>query len=672
MQAGTSRVRDRRRTGAGEGRRRVIIEGVKPEIDCGRFPIKRTVGEDVVVEADVFTDGHDTVACRLLWKHRSARTWRETPMEPLGNDRWRATFTADQLGRYQYTLDAWIDAFGTWRSDLRKRIAAEQDVSVDLLIGARLVASAAERARGRDRATLEQAAQRLGAADEDVVARTAFAIDDALATIVLRYPDRTHGTAYERILEVVVDPAIAGFSAWYELFPRSASSAPGRHGTLRDVEARLPYVKELGFDVLYLPPIHPIGESRRKGPNNAPEGAPGAIGSPWGIGSRHGGHKSVHPDLGTIEDVRRLAKSARAMGIELALDIAFQASPDHPYVQDHEDWFRKRPDGTIQYAENPPKKYQDIYPFDFDNERWAALWRELESVFLFWIEHGVRIFRVDNPHTKPFPFWEWLIARIKAKHPDVVLLSEAFTRPRIMYRLAKLGFTQSYTYFAWRNHGYELQEYLEELTQTDVVEYFRPNFWPNTPDILTEFLQTGGRPAFVQRIVLAATLSANYGIYGPAYELLEHRPREAGSEEYLDSEKYQIREWDLDRHDSLRHFIARLNRIRRDNRALHENRSLRFHRVDNPQILAYTKRTADLESVILTVVNLDPRHTHSGWVEVPIRELGIDDREAYEVHDLLSDARYTWHGAWNYVQLDPHVLPAHILRVHLPVRAPAD
>jgi starch synthase (maltosyl-transferring) len=650
----------------------VIIEGVRPEIDCGRFPIKRTIGEEVVVEADVFADGHDTVACRLLWKHRSGRTWRETPMEPLGNDRWRAQFTADQLGRYQYTLDGWVDAFGTWRSDLRKRVAAEQDVTVDLLIGANLIEAAAGRARGRDRQTLEQAVERLRAAAEDVEARAAFALDDTLATVVLRYPDRANAAVYARILEVVVDPEIASFSAWYELFPRSTSPEPGRHGTFRDVEARLPYVKELGFDVLYLPPIHPIGESRRKGPNNAPEGAPGDVGSPWGIGSTHGGHKSVHPELGTLEDLRRLVKKARGMGIELALDIAFQAAPDHPYVREHPEWFRARPDGTIQYAENPPKKYQDIYPFDFDNERWAALWRELESVFLFWIEQGVLIFRVDNPHTKPFPFWEWLIARVKAKHPEVVFLSEAFTRPRIMYRLAKLGFTQSYTYFAWRNERTELEEYLEELTQTDVVEFFRPNVWPNTPDILTEFLQTGGRPAFAQRIVLAATLSSNYGIYGPAYELLEHRPREAGGEEYLDSEKYQIRSWNLERPDSLRHFIARLNRIRREHRALHGNRSLRFHRVDNPQIIAYTKRTAELDDIILTVVNLDPRRTHSAWVEVPIWELGIEQGQAYEVHDLLSDARYTWHGAWNYVRLDPHVLPAHILRVHPPVRAPAD
>jgi len=650
----------------------VIIEGVKPEIDCGRFPIKRTIGEEVVVEADVFTDGHDAVACRLLWKHRSGRSWREAPMEPLGNDRWRASFSVEQLGRYKYTLDAWVDAFGTWRNDLRKRIAAEQDVSVDLLIGAKLVAAAAERARGRDRATLRQAAEHLADETADITARASYAIDEALATIALRYPDRTYGTAYDRILEVVVDPEIAGFSAWYELFPRSASPEPGRHGTLRDVEARLPYVKELGFDVLYLPPIHPIGESRRKGPNNTPDGGPDAVGSPWGIGSKHGGHKSVHPELGTLEDVRRLAAKAREMGIELALDIAFQASPDHPYVQEHEEWFRKRPDGTIQYAENPPKKYQDIYPFDFDSESWAALWRELESVFLFWIEQGVRVFRVDNPHTKPFPFWEWVIARIKAKHPDVVLLSEAFTRPRIMYRLAKLGFTQSYTYFAWRNERRELEDYLEELTQTDVVEFFRPNFWPNTPDILTEFLQTGGRPAFILRVVLAGTLSSNYGIYGPAFELMEHVPREPGSEEYLDSEKYQLRTWDLDRPDSLRHVIARLNRIRRENPALHGNRSLRFCKVDNPQIIAYTKHTAGLENIILTAVNLDPRNTHSGWVEVPFWELGIDQDETYDVHDLLSDAHYTWRGAWNYVQLNPHVMPAHILRIQLPVRAPAD
>jgi starch synthase (maltosyl-transferring) len=668
MQPGVSRVGERKRSSASVGRRRVIIEGVRPEIDCGRFPVKRTVGESVVIEADVFADGHDAVACRLLWKHHAGRTWRETPMEPLGNDRWRASFSADQLGRYQYTIEAWTDTFGSWRRDMKKRVAAGQDVAIDLRIGADLIEATAGRARGRDRLALLQAVERLRA---DADASTGFVLDDDFASVAHRYPDRTYATVYGKVLEVVVDPERARFSAWYELFPRSAGPRPGKHGTLRDAEARLPYLKELGFDVLYLPPIHPIGESNRKGRNNAPVGQPGDIGSPWGIGSRHGGHKSVHPDLGTIEDLRRLVDRARALDIEVALDIAFQVAPDHPYVGEHPEWFRKRPDGTIQYAENPPKKYQDIYPFDFETEQWPALWKELESVFLFWIEQGVRIFRVDNPHTKPFPFWEWIITRLKARHPDVILLSEAFTRPRIMYRLAKLGFTQSYTYFAWRNEKVELTEYLEELTQTEVVEFFRPNFWPNTPDILTEFLQTGGRAAYVQRITLAATLAASYGIYGPAYELFEARPREHGSEEYLDSEKYQLRWWDLARQDSLRWFIARLNRIRRDNAALQDNRSLRFHRIDGDRMLAYSKRVEDLSNVILTIVNLDPHDTHAGWVEVPVWELGIGDDETYEVHDLLSDARYTWRGARNFVELNPHVIPAHILRVEIPVRPPA-
>jgi starch synthase (maltosyl-transferring) len=666
MPGGASRVGERQRQKAGEGRRRVIIEGVRPEIDCGRFPIKRTVDESVVVEADVFGDGHDSVSCRLLWKHRAARSWREAPMAPLGNDRWRASFCTDQLGRYQYTIEGWVDHFLTWHRDMQKRVAAGQDVSVDLLIGAELVEAAAGRARGRDRDRLLQGAARLRA-DEDMDARARFALDDEFARIPLRYPDRTHATTYGRVLEVVVDDVRARFSAWYELFPRSAGPA-GRHGTFADVEKLLPYVKELGFDVLYLPPIHPIGETNRKGRNNAPRGVRGDVGSPWGIGGRDGGHKAVHAELGTIDDLRHLVERARGFDIDVALDIAFQVSPDHPYVRDHPEWFRARPDGTIQYAENPPKKYQDIYPFDFETEQWPALWKELESVFLFWIEQGIRIFRVDNPHTKAFPFWEWLIGRVKAKHADTIFLSEAFTRPRIMYRLAKLGFTQSYTYFAWRTEKQELQEYMEELTQTDVVEFFRPNFWPNTPDILTEFLQTGGRPAFVQRVTLAATLTASYGIYGPAYELLEHRPREHGSEEYLDSEKYQLRAWDLDRADSLRWTIARLNRIRKDNPALHDNRSLRFHRIDNDWIIAYSKRTDDLSNVILTVVNLDPRTTQTGWVEVPIADLGIAEHEPYTVHDLLSDARYTWRGAWNYVALDPHVLPAHVLRVEIPAR----
>ncbi|HEY8475471.1 MAG TPA: alpha-1,4-glucan--maltose-1-phosphate maltosyltransferase [Chloroflexota bacterium] len=656
-----------------EGRRRVVIEGVQPEVDAGRFPIKRIVGDPVVVEADVFADGHDAVACRLLYGREEEADWSEAPMEPLGNDRWRGAFVVDRLGRYRYTIQGWIDRFATWQRDLAKRIEAGQDVSVDLLIGARLVEEAVERAAGADAEALRAWARALRQADgRTPPASLQQGLEHDLTPLMDRYADRRFATTYHRELAVVVDPPKARFSAWYELFPRSCSPRPGRHGTLRDCADRLPYVAAMGFDVLYLPPIHPIGHTHRKGKNNEPTAGPDDPGSPWGIGSEEGGHKAIHPELGTLDDFHYLVERARQHGVEIALDLAFQCSPDHPYVREHPEWFRHRPDGTIQYAENPPKKYQDIYPLDFETERWRELWEELKSVVQFWIDQGVRIFRVDNPHTKPFRFWEWLIGEIKAAHPEVIFLSEAFTRPKVMYHLAKLGFTQSYTYFAWRNTKWELTQYLTELTRTSVREFFRPNFWPNTPDILTEYLQHGGRPAFMARLVLAATLSASYGIYGPAFELCERRPLRPGSEEYLNSEKYEIRVWDLDRPDSLKDFIARVNRIRRENPALHDNANLTFHPVDNEQIICYSKSTADRSNVILVVVNLDPYHTQSGWVDLALDALELDPHQSFQVHDLLTDAYYLWHGPRNYVELNPHVVPAHVFKVRRKVLTERD
>jgi starch synthase (maltosyl-transferring) len=469
-------------------------------------------------------------------------------------------------------------------------------------------------------------------------------------------------TVHRRVLSVTVDRERARFSAWYEMFPRSASPEPGRHGTFADVEARLPYVAEMGFDVLYLPPIHPIGRTGRKGSNNTIRAAAGDVGSPWAIGGPEGGHKSVHPDLGTLADFLHLVKAAEKHGLEIALDVAFQTSPDHPYGREHPEWFRRRPDGTVQYAENPPKKYQDIYPFEFDGPDWRPLWRELCSVFEFWVDQGVRIFRVDNPHTKPFAFWEWVIAQVRDRHPEVIFLSEAFTRPKVMYRLAKLGFTQSYTYFAWRNEPWELKEYFTELTRTEVREYFRPNLWPNTPDILTETLQTGGRSASALRFVLAATLAASYGIYGPPFELVETTPLVAGREEYLDSEKYQLRHWDLDRPGSLRPLIARVNRVRREHPALQQDRTLRFLATDNQRLLAYAKTAPEGSDQVVTIVNLDPLWRQAGWVEVPAEPL--PGKPSYGVRDLLTDTSYTWRSdGWNYVELDPAVQPAHIMSV---------
>ncbi|HXH10747.1 MAG TPA: alpha-1,4-glucan--maltose-1-phosphate maltosyltransferase [Alphaproteobacteria bacterium] len=655
------------------GRKRVVIEGVRPAIDGGRFPIKRVRGERVVVEADAFTDGHDLLSCVVLYRRDGDAQWLTVPMQPLVNDRWCGEFTVWEVGLYRYTVKAWVDRFGSWRRDLRKKVEAGQDVAIDLLIGAEFVQQACKRATGvaaeqlRTWALILQGQHQAGSRDPVQVALSA-----ELAALMGQYPDQELASTYEQELGVIVDREKARFSAWYEMFPRSCASKPGQHGTFKDCEARLPYVAAMGFDVLYLPPIHPIGRTHRKGPNNAPTATPDDPGSPWAIGAAEGGHKAVHPQLGTLEDFRHFVAKAQEYGIDVALDIAFQCSPDHPYVNQHPEWFRWRPDDTVQYAENPPKKYQDIYPLEFETEQWQELWQELKSVVLFWIEQGVRIFRVDNPHTKPFRFWEWLIREVKQVYPEVIFLSEAFTRPKVMYRLAKLGFTQSYTYFAWRNTKPEITQYFTELTQTEVREYFRPNLWPNTPDILTEYLQLGRRPAFMVRLVLAATLGASYGIYGPAFELCEARPREPGSEEYLHSEKYEIKHWDLDRADSLKDFIARVNRIRHENPALHGDWNLRFHAVDNDQLICYSKHTDDFSNVLLVIVNLDPHHLQSGWVEVAAETLGLDDAGPYQVHDLLSDSRYLWHGHRNYVELDPHIVPAHIFRIRRRVRTERD
>ena len=654
-----------------EGRKRVVIEGVTPEIDGGMFPIKRSRGEPVAVEADVFVDGHDVISCALLFRREQETEWREAPMAALVNDRWRGMFVAAEVGRYVYTLVAWVDRFKSWRRDLEKRAEAQAHADLDMRTGALLVEEAGRRA-GAEAKKLNDWARSLGDKKQKLSDKLALALSDDLAQLVDRYPDRRFATQYSKDLSVVVDRDRARFGSWYEMFPRSSAPEPGRHGTFKDCERLLPSIASMGFDVVYLPPIHPIGRTHRKGKNNAVVGSANDPGSPWAIGADEGGHKSVHPELGTLEDFKNLVKKAGTLGIEIALDLAFQCSPDHPYVKEHPEWFRRRPDGTVQYAENPPKKYEDIYPLDFTSEQWGGLWQELLSVARFWIEQGVRIFRVDNPHTKPMPFWQWLIDEVKKQDPDVIFLAEAFTRPKVMYRLAKLGFTQSYTYFTWRNTGPELIRYFGELTATDVREYFRPNLWPNTPDILNEYLQFGGRPAFMVRLVLAATLGASYGIYGPAFELLEDRPREPGSEEYLYSEKYEIRQWNRESPDSLREFISRINQIRKENRALHGDWSLRFHEVDNEQILCYTKQSEDLSNVSAVFVKLDPHHVQSGWVKIPVETLRLDPLESYQAHDLLTGARFLWHGERNFVELHPHTAPAHILRLRRRIRREQD
>jgi starch synthase (maltosyl-transferring) len=654
-------------------RQRVVIENVKPEIDGGRFPVKRTVGQTVRVEADIHTDGHDLIAAFLMFRESDTETWSETQMIPLGNDRWAGAFRTASVGRTFYTLQAWVARFLSWQRNFSKKLEAGQEISVDLQVGALLAEEAAKRARGADRRKLLAFARSLRPGEARGVPEcVTAALDEVLGALADRYPDRSLATGYGRELPVVVDRETARFSTWYELFPRSCSKEPGRHGTFNDVAKCLPYVASMGFDVLYLPPIHPIGRTNRKGRNNAAVALPEDVGSPWAIGAAEGGHKAVHPQLGTVEQFEDLVRSVRDHGIEIAIDIAFQCAPDHPYVKEHPEWFRMRPDGTVQYAENPPKKYEDILPFDFDTPRWRELWEEMKSVVLFWAGRGVRIFRVDNPHTKPFAFWEWLIAEIKQEHPDAIFLAEAFTRPKVMYRLAKAGFTQSYTYFAWRNTKPEIEAYFRDLTQTEIREYFRPNLWPNTPDILTEQLQYGGRPAFMARLVLAATLGASYGIYGPAFELCEHTAIAPGKEEYLDSEKYEIRTWDTDRPDSLREFIALVNRIRRESPPLQADDNLRFHTVENDQLIAYSKSTEDRSDIILVVVNLDPRHTQSGWVELPLEEFGLDSAVPFQGHDLLSGARFLWQGRRFYVELDPFAVPAHIIRLRRRVRTEKD
>jgi starch synthase (maltosyl-transferring) len=654
-----------------EGRVRVVIEGVHPEIDCGQFPIKRVVGEPVVVEADVFADGHDSLSCQILYCHSADADWRTTSMRLLANGRWRAEFQVTKLGRYRYTIEGWIDPFKTWRNDLSKRFKVQDDLRVDLLIGADLLAEAAGRASAGDSVRLAECA-RLLRHGSDQESKLEVAFGDEVAELMERHPARHFPKRYDKELIVLVEREKALFSTWYEVFPRSCAPEPGRHGTFKDCEALLPYIASMGFDVLYLPPIHPIGRTFRKGKNNSAVAQPDDVGSPWAIGAEEGGHTSVHPELGTLDDFLRLAAKAKEIGLEVALDIAFQCTPDHPYALEHQEWFRKRPDGTIQYAENPPKKYQDIYPFDFETPQWPELWAELRSVVVFWIEQGVRIFRVDNPHTKALSFWQWLIGGLKEEYPDVLFLAEAFTRPQVMHRLAKLGFSQSYTYFTWRNTKPELTEYFSELTRDEISDYLRPNLWPNTPDILPEFLQVGGRPAFMIRLILAATLGSNYGIYGPAFELCENRATGLGSEEYLNSEKYELKHRDLNWPLSLKNLIARINQIRRDNPALQSNRNLRFHETDNPLVICYSKSTDDLSNTIVVAVNLDAFHTQASWINLDLESLGLDPNHAFQAHDLLAEGRYLWQGARNYIELVPESMPAHIVRVRKRIRSERD
>jgi starch synthase (maltosyl-transferring) len=650
--------------------RRVVIDDVEPQIDGGRFPTKRVIGEQVRVSARIFTDGHDRLAAVVRVRQAGDEAWQEIPMREETKDRWEAGFSVERLDRCEYTVEAWIDAFGSWRERLTKKHQADHDVRSELLEGAELVRQAAGRAAARDASWLEEQAGLLGG-EAPAASRVTFALSEELRERVAMYPDRGRATRHAPILEVRVERERARSGAWYEFFPRSCGPEPGRHGTFRDAEERLAHAAEMGFDVIYLPPIHPIGRTNRKGPNNAPEAGPDDPGSPWAIGADEGGHKAIHPQLGGLADFDRFVEKARDLHLEIALDLAFQCSPDHPYVEEHPEWFYRRPDGSIHYAENPPKKYEDIYPINFECEQWRDLWDELKSIVLFWIDHGVAIFRVDNPHTKPFAFWEWLIGGVREQYPEVIFLSEAFTRPTVMQHLAKAGFSQSYSYFTWRNTKWELTEYFRELTRPPLFDYLRPNLFVNTPDILHEYLQTGRRAAFQIRVTLAATLSGSYGIYGPAFELCEAAAC-PGGEEYQDSEKYQLRHWDLERPGNIRDYLARLNEVRRGNSALTGGGPPSFYPVDNDDLIAYGRTTASGDEAVVVVVNLNPYHAQAGWVELPIEELGLDAVQPYQMDDLLGGARYLWHGRRNYVALDPASVPAHIFRVRRRVRTERD
>lgn len=644
--------------------RRVSIRDVRPRVDDGRFPAKASVGEPISVEADVFADSHDLVRAVVEWRRAGTKKWATETMAPLVNDRWGASIATDQVGPIEFRITAWIDHAGSWRRDLAARIGAHSVEEIDLAVGARLLTDLAEHGSAATRKVLRAAATHLVDTTIDRIERARAALADEVVSASTTADPRNAATTSD-VFRVRVDRARARFSTWYELFPRSASTEPGRHGTFDDVIGRLPYVRDMGFDVLYLPPIHPIGIAHRKGADNTVTAEPGEPGSPWAIGGPDGGHTDIHPELGTLDDFRRLVAAAHDHGLEIAMDIAFQCSPDHPWVTEHPEWFVQRPDGSIQYAENPPKKYQDIYPLNFETSDPEGLWQALRDVFQYWIDVGVRIFRVDNPHTKSFEFWRWCLDDMARAHPDVITLSESFTRPKVMKELARVGFTQSYTYFAWRNEKWEIEEYYDELFRTDVVDYFRPNSWPNTPDILTPFLQHGGRPGFVQKLVLAATLTANYGIYGPTFELMwsEARP---GAEEYRRNEKYEIHHWDLDQPHSLAELIGRVNRIRHDHPALQQDRSFTFHHIGNDQLVAYSKRARrddGTDDVVLTIVNLDVHWPQSGTTWLDLAALGLEAGERYEVVDLLGGSRFEWDGADNYVELDPHVCPAHIFSV---------
>tara|TARA_R100000027_G_scaffold42073_3_gene31428 strand:+ start:22258 stop:24279 length:2022 start_codon:yes stop_codon:yes gene_type:complete len=647
---------------------RVIIENLKPASDQGLFPVKSVIGEPIDVSAHIFADGHDSIQALLLHRKIGAGEWKETPLAVGPNDNWTVRIFLEEIGIHEFTVAAWIDHFFSWQKGFRKKVESAQGINVELDIGTELIDDLQTRASANDREALQQMAVLLREPGVPMGEKIHVLLSEELTELARRSSDRSNQTLLPS-QEIWVERKRACFSSWYEFFPRSWARTPGQHGTFDEAQSMLEQVASLGFNVVYLPPIHPIGRTHRKGKNNSLEATPTDVGSPWAIGSEKGGHKEIHPALGSLKSFRDFIWKSGELGMEVAMDIAFQCSPDHPYVKEHPEWFKWRPDGTVQFAENPPKRYEDIIPFDFECETWRELWEELKSVLVYWIECGVRIFRIDNPHTKPFEFWRWAIREIKTQYPDVLFLAEAFTRPKLKYRLGKSGFTQGYTYFTWRNTKEEIESYMNELCDPERQLIFWPNFWPNTPDILPEVLQYGGRPAFLQRLILAATLSSNYGMYGPAYEQCVHEAF-PGKEEYNYSEKYEIKDWDLAAPGNLRAIIRRLNHIRRDHAALQRTFNIRFIETDNPQLIAYIKHDPSALDIILTVVNLDPYNEQAGWINLPVEDYGIDASHPFLVQDLLPDpdgdmprANYLWNGPRNFIKLNPHVCPAHIFRI---------
>jgi len=641
------------------GQKRVVITNVSPRVDEGRYPAKAVIDENIEISADVFSDGHDEIAVSVCIKCADDETWTELPMEFMINDHWKTSYKLSKQGFYEFKIIAWVDHYTTWKKGLKKKYEAGQDINVELQIGAEFLNDAALH-NEKDAAKLRAWASHLLALDAEQSVFLAYNND--IASVMYKHRSADFITEYPITYTIDVERKKAGFSTWYELFPRSASALANSHGNFKDVIKLLPRVFNMGFDVLYFPPIHPIGEVNRKGKNNSLTATETDPGSPWAIGNRLGGHKAILPQLGTLNDFKELLKEANKLGIDIAMDIAYQCAPDHPYVKEHPQWFKWRPDGTVQYAENPPKRYEDILPFNFETEDWENLWQELKSVIDYWVEAGVRVFRIDNPHTKSFGFWQWMIAEVRKQTPDVIFLAEAFTRPRVMERLAKAGFNQSYTYFTWRNTKQEIEQYMTELTQTDMRYYFRPNFWPNTPDILPPALINGGENAHIMRLILAATLSSNYGLYGPVYEFGINAPH-GTKEEYVDNEKYEIKHWDWKKYSRIGEIITRINRIRKDNAALQSTWNIEFAGTSNNQIIGYLKTDADTHNNLLIIVNLDVQSTQGAHIKIPLSKLNIGYNEAYQVSDLLGGGKYQWIGDLNYVELNPYQMPAHIFKI---------